>query len=83
MKENNLKKLPPLFIKSKKEVILLHPNEKYLKKILTTATAVIKDMDRFPLSREWQRRGIFTPLFIKSKKEVILLHLDEKKFEKF
>jgi len=36
----------------KKEAKKQHPDEKKFKKILTTATAVIKDMDRFPLSRE-------------------------------
>jgi hypothetical protein len=43
---------PPLLIKSKKEVILQHLDEKKLKKFLTAATAVIKDKDRFPLSWE-------------------------------
>jgi len=49
----NDKKYSPLYLVScKKEVKTQPVDEKYLKKILTTATAVIKDKDRFPLPRE-------------------------------
>jgi hypothetical protein len=48
LKENNLKKLLPLLIKSKKEVKIQHPNKKFKK--IVTAVAIIKD--RFPLSWE-------------------------------
>ena len=45
-----------LYRKEKKN-ILLHPDEKNWKKILTATTAVIKDKDGFPLSREWHKRN--------------------------